>query len=77
MKLKKNMKNLILLMIAISISSCAEESCISCIAQNKNNKTIVASKAACSESVAYLSGFEDGFQKRFENQLDSIEVICD
>lgn len=70
------MKNFIIISILLLLASCANEECVTCIAESKEGK-IIETKSACDSSSKYLNGFVDGFkQKHQENMQDSINVQC-
>jgi hypothetical protein len=60
----------------MSLFSCSEEDCISCIAESKVGK-IGETRMACNESSEYLVGFVNGFkEKHHEITGDSVIVHC-
>lgn len=65
------------IMSLMLFSSCEKESCTSCIAQSKIDKTIVENRVECDKSESFLAGFRDGFESNYREKRDEIEVICD
>lgn len=65
------------IMSLILFSSCEKESCTSCIAQSKSDKTIVENRVECDKSESFLAVFRDGFESNYRDKRDEIEVICD
>jgi len=66
---------LIGIIVLVTLSSCEEEDCTSCIAQSKIDKTILEMRIECDKSDSFLSGFRDGFRSNYNGRND-VEVIC-
>jgi len=63
------------LFLAIGLTACRKEECISCIAESPSG-TIMDQQIGCSADKGYSDGFEEGFRQRFREQGDTAQVNC-